>query len=105
MPQSRFNENTLDWIFRVMLAIGIYIICNGYFSWFQVKNQLVSPLIPESTVNLIFRDGNDLLFKASLWSSIWFLGGTWAYTFKKKKLSILLLMMVPVTYLLITSFA
>lgn len=88
MTETLRTEKQLDGICRVLMAAGMLVILAGYFSWFKTKRQLVSPLIPKSTVDTIYSDGSDIIFKACICAAVFFLCGLWAYTFQRKKIAI-----------------
>ena len=80
MPEISKREKRLDWICRILLSINLYVVIAGYITYFQTSYQLVSPLIPQSTVYKI----TDSYMKSSLAVSIFFLVGIWLYSFNKK---------------------
>jgi len=84
MTETKNGGIKLEWICRLLMTIDIGVILSGYFSWFQTKRQLVSPLIPRTTVFEIFSDVSDRDFKISMASALIFLVGLWLYSFKKK---------------------
>ena len=90
MTETRKNEKALDWICRGLMTLNIFAICETYISYFQVTQQLVSPLIPKSTVSEILYDTYNLTARAALISGVLFLTGLWFYSFKRKIVSIVL---------------
>ena len=88
----------LVWICRILMTLDVIIICAGYVSWFQAKQQLVSPLIPRSTIYSILADSGENSFKISLLAAVVFLAGLWFYSFKKIRAAIVLFTAVVVIY-------
>jgi hypothetical protein len=98
MPEISKKEKQLDWACRILMTTDVLFMLAGYLSFFQTKHQLVSPLIPTETVYRIFVDGGDEIMKASIIAAIIFLAGCWLYTFRLKKLSLLLFIISPVCF-------
>jgi len=89
MPEIRKSEKRIDWICRILMTLDIVVILSGYINWFQTRKQLVTPLIPRSTVYDIFSDSSDAYFTSSMIAAMVFLPGLWLYSFKKKKQALL----------------
>jgi hypothetical protein len=83
MAEISKRENQLQWICRILITINVLLICGGYISFFQMKYQLDTPLIPKSTVYQIFAESNGIIMKASIISAAILLTGLWFYSFKK----------------------
>ena len=98
MNETRKNEKVLDWICRGLMTLNIFAICGTYISYFQVKQQLVSPLIPQSTIAEILFDTYNLTARAALVCGALFLIGLWFYSFKRKIVSIILFGLSVVLY-------
>ena len=90
MAEISKKENQLQWICRILITVNVLLIIGGYISFFQTKSQLVSPLIPRSTIYQIFEDTGSIIMKASIISAVIFLAGLWFYSFNKKKVAIIL---------------
>jgi hypothetical protein len=94
MAETTKRKLTLEWICRIGITINLYYIVSGYIVYFQTKHQLITPLIPRSTLY----DITDHLMKASLIVSVCFLAGLWFYFFRKRVAAIVLLTASPVLY-------
>ena len=100
MSELSKRENQLDWACRILITLNVLIIVYGYFSFFNAQRQLMTPLIPKSTVyEILILSGNDFM-NMSLISAGLFLTGIWCYTFKKKKIAIVFLSFVIILFLL-----
>jgi hypothetical protein len=95
------REKQIEWACRILMTVDIIIISAGYVSFFQAKNQLMSPLIPKSTVYQISYDSNDTIMKASLISCGLFLIGLWFYSFKKKVVALILFSLAVIACMII----
>jgi hypothetical protein len=90
MAETSKGGKQLEWACRILMTADIIVIISGYLIWFQTKRQLVSPLIPRSTVYEIFSDSSDSYFKASLVAAAMFITGLWFWSFKKKIAAIII---------------
>jgi len=77
----------------------MFIILSGYLSWFQTKNQLVSPLIPESLTYQIFSDGGESYFRTSMIAGAVFLIGLLSYSFNKKTIALVIFVITALLFL------
>jgi hypothetical protein len=82
------GENQLDWACRILITIDLLLIVSGYIFYLQTKQQLISPLIPKSTVYQIVNDSH--IFEISLIVAIPYLAGLWFYFYKKRVVAIIL---------------
>ena len=89
MAEMSNKQKQLDWICRILITANVLAIVSGYISLHLGQQQLISPLIPESTLYHILKDSNNYTMKSSLVLAFTFLTGLWFYTFKKKKSAIL----------------
>jgi len=78
MVSTEKRDMQLEWVCRILITVDVIAVCGGYLSYFQTKNQLVSPLIPKSLVYQIMSDTH--VFVASLICAIPFLAGLWFYS-------------------------
>jgi hypothetical protein len=101
MPEISKKEKQIDWACRILITVDLLIVLAGYFSFLQAKWQLASPLIPKETINQILSDGTDVIMKASIIAGSIFLPGIWLYTFKRKKLALVLFIVAPIIYKLL----
>jgi hypothetical protein len=101
MTEITKKEKQLDWACRILMTIDLLLVVSGYLSWYQTKQQLVSPLIPRSTIAEVWLDNGDLLAKASMISAVLFLPGLWLYSFKKKIPALVFFAAVPVYFYLL----
>lgn len=83
------KEKRLRWYCRILMVIDSYLVVSGYIAWYQTQDQLVSPLIPRSTIDQILADSH--LIPASIAAAIFLLAGMLAFSFQNKKLTLLLL--------------
>lgn len=74
------NDSKFEWGCRIMLTIAMIRALSGYIVFIQTKDQLVSPLIPQSLIYEI----SDLHIIPSLVAGIFFLISLWFYFYKKK---------------------
>ncbi len=88
MAEINNRENRLNWICRILMTLDLVVVTAGYLSFFQAKQQLSSPLIPDSTRLQIISDA--YIFHASLLAAVFFLAGLWFYSFNKKGIAIVL---------------
>jgi hypothetical protein len=100
MPEISKREKQLDWVCRILITIDLYITVSGYISYFQTKRQLVSPLIPKSTLY----DISEIYMKAGLITGIGLMAGLWLYFFKKRIAAIILLCLAMFSYELVFLF-
>lgn len=103
MTETRKNENAIDWICRGLMTLNIFAICGTYISYFQVNQQLVSPLIPKSALSEIVYDTYNLTARAALICGVLFLTGLWFYSFKRKIVSIILFGLSIIFYKVMTN--
>jgi hypothetical protein len=92
------REKQIEWACRILMTADVFIIAAGYISYFQAEQQLISPLIPKSTVYQVLHDSNDVVMKASLISGGIFLSALWFYSFKKKIPALVLLALAAIFY-------
>ena len=92
------RENQLEWTCRILMTIDVIVILAGYLSYFQTKQQLISPLIPKSMVYQIMSDSGDVIMKISLISAIPFMTGLWLYSFKRKIAAVVLFGVTAILY-------
>ena len=95
------RDNQLEWACRILMTIDVFVLVAGYISIFQAQHQLVSPLIPESTVYRILADGNNVAMKASLISGGLFATGLWFYSFKKKVPAVILFGLAVIAWIIL----
>lgn len=95
------RENQLDWACRILITLDLVVILGGYFSYFQTRYQLVSPLIPQSTIDQIISDNVSIIMKASIVAAVIFLAGLWFYSFGKKSIALFLFLSSPVCFKLL----
>lgn len=98
MPEILKREKQIEWACRILMTADVVIILSGYLSWFRTKRQLVTPLVPRSTIFEIFNDGGDAYFKISIAAALIFLAGLWFYSFQKKMPAIILFSAVIVLF-------
>src|SRR3569832_2510578 len=98
MPETSKRENQISWACRILITFDMLENLAGYISFFNTKNQLVSPLIPNSTVYQIFADGGDSIMKSSMISAAIFIVGLWFYSFNKKILAIAFFAAAPICF-------
>lgn len=88
MSEKSNESKWINWSCRVLMVLDMLVVLSGYFIWFSTKNQLVSPLIPKSTVSEIFLDIADVQFRYAMLAALIFTAGLILYSFEKKFLSI-----------------
>ena len=44
------NEKTIEWVCRILISLQLFTVVRDYITLLQTKYQLVSPLIPQSTI-------------------------------------------------------
>ena len=88
MTELPKREMQIEWICRILITIDVFVVMVGYLSYFQAKHQLISPLIPTSTLSQILLDSH--IMEISCISAIPFLAGLWFYSFKRKVVAIIL---------------
>ena len=81
------------------MTVDVLIIAAGYISFFQAQRQLMSPLIPKSTVYQILDDSYTM--KMSLISAGLFIIGLWFYSFNKKIIAIVFFSIIIVLALIL----
>ena len=99
MSEKSNNSKWVDWSCRVLIVLDMLVVLSGYFIWFSTKNQLVSPLIPRSTVSEIFLDIADIRFKYAMIAAVIFTAGLILYSFEKKRLAIWFFLAVILAFL------
>ena len=80
------KEKGIEWACRILLTLHLYCIAGGYIAYIQVRQQLISPLIPENTVFQITHP----YYTASLICSGLFLFSIWLYFFNRKIIVIII---------------
>ncbi|MBL0271218.1 MAG: hypothetical protein KAX45_07690 [Chitinophagaceae bacterium] len=88
MAEISAYKKQIDWGCRILIVLDMLVVLSGYFSWFRTKYQLVSPLIPRSTVSEIFLDIADIQFKYAIVAAVIFTAGLLLYSFGKKILAL-----------------
>jgi hypothetical protein len=86
MAEISKREKQIAWVCRILMTVDVLVIAAGYISFFQAQRQLMSPLIPKSTVYQILDDSYTM--KMSLISAGLFIIGLWFYSFNKKIIAI-----------------
>jgi hypothetical protein len=82
--QEKINpKTTFDWIARALLTLQVLAIMSGYFNYVQLSFQLLSPLIPKSTISAIMLDSADPLIYRCIYMGLAFLISLWVYFFRK----------------------
>ena len=94
------REKQLDWVCKILISLDLYLTVSGYISYFQIKYQLTSPLIPRSTSY----DISEIYMKAGLFAGIGLLAGLWFYFFQKRIIAIILLCLAAFSYEIIFLF-
>ena len=84
MAQRSGNQKQVDWVCRVLFTLDIIIVVSGYWRYYQTRRQLVSPLIPKSTVYEIMEDFFPDYVTACFWAAALCLAGVWLFSFNKK---------------------
>ena len=102
MRQTGEKENWLNWACRLVIVFDVYLIISGYLAWYQVKRQLISPLIPRETIDQII--GDSQFFEASITAAIFFLAGILCYTFNKKIMALVCLGLAAIAHEVITRY-
>jgi hypothetical protein len=80
MPEISEKPTWKEWTCRILITLDLYLIAQGYASFFLAKHQLVSPLIPQS----LLYDISAIEMKESLATTIGLAIGLWFYFYKKK---------------------
>jgi len=88
------RDKQLEWGCRILITLDLYFVAAGYILYFQTNYQLVSPLIPRSTLY----DITDTIMKASLIATVGLLGGLWFYFFGKKLVAFILFSLTAIIY-------
>ncbi|MEI9807890.1 MAG: hypothetical protein WDO16_08475 [Bacteroidota bacterium] len=101
MPENAGREKQLQWVCRILMTINVLLLCSGYISFFQLKYQLDSPLIPKSTIYRIFADTDKMIMNASIFSGIIFIAGFWFYSFNKKVIAAVLFATCIICFMLL----
>ena len=92
------REKQVEWACRILITSDVLVIVAGYISYFQSKRQLMTPLIPKSTIYQILYDSNEIVMKACLLSACLFLSGLWFYSFKRKIPAVVLFSLAIISY-------
>ena len=85
------------------MTVDVIIIIGGYISFFQVKQQLTTPLIPEDIIANVYYDSSAGIITACLISAGIFLVGLWFYSFKRKVIATILFSIVVLVFSAIIS--
>ena len=83
MPETR--DKRVEWACRVLLTLQLILAIRGYIVFLQTEYQLVSPLIPQSTIYDISRP----YVTASLISGSLMFISLWLYFANKKVATII----------------
>lgn len=94
MPEISNREKTSEWVCRILITLDLYLAVSGYIAFFQTKYQLITPLIPRSTLYEI----SEIYMKAGLFTGIGLLAGLWFYFFRKRIIAIILLCLAAFSY-------
>ena len=74
------KEKIIEIVCRILISLQLLLVIRGYIAFLQTKNQLVSPLIPESAIY----DVSYTYVITSLIASGFMLVTLWLYFLKKK---------------------
>jgi len=77
---------SIEWVCRILLTLHLYCIAGGYIAFFQTRQQLVSPLIPENTLYQVTYS----YYTASLICLCLFLFSIWLYFLNRKIIVIII---------------
>jgi hypothetical protein len=94
VTQEQSRSTKLEWACRILLTVVLYRIASGYIVFIQTDYQLVSPLIPKSTIYEIARP----FMIASLLSCVVFMAALWFYFYKKRISTVVLAAVCIVGY-------
>lgn len=86
MPRT--EEKWLIWFCRALIIVDMLLVLSGYLSGFQVTGQLITPLVPGSTISQIISDS--YVFEASIAAAIFMTGGLICMSFGKNKAALVL---------------
>jgi len=102
MTEIKKPENSLEWICRILFSIAILLLISGYISIIQSRSQLISPLIPAKTIDMIIADSR--LYECSIGAGLLLLAGFWCYSFGKRKITAALLIAAVLVYQFLPAF-
>lgn len=89
MPEISKKKKQLEWACRILMTVDVLVIAAGYVTFLQAQRQLMTPLIPESTIYEIIINSGNFIMKMSLVSAGLFITGLWFYSFNKKIIAII----------------
>jgi hypothetical protein len=87
MPEISEKPTWKEWTCRILITLDLYFIAQGYADFFLTKHQLLSPLIPQSTLYEI----SAIEMKEGLATTIVLALGIWLYFLKKRSAAIIIL--------------
>jgi hypothetical protein len=88
------REKLTEWTCWLLLTVHFWFCASGYITYFQTKNQLTTPLIPESTILVI----SEPSFFSALSICGSFIISLWLYFFRKRIAVIILSAISIVAY-------
>jgi hypothetical protein len=94
------NSSNIDKASKVLLLINSVISILGYIAFLQTEHQLVSPLIPSSTVLEISKHS----IAASFSSSVLLIISLLFYFINKKILSIVISSLSLISYIILSNY-
>jgi hypothetical protein len=89
----------LEWPCRILLVINCLLSFLGYVAFIQAEHQLVSPIIPSSTVLQIARDS----IYASLPAAVLLLISLGFYFYQKRMVVIILSSLAIISYYVLSN--
>jgi hypothetical protein len=104
MAEISKKRNWVDWLFRILAALDLFLIINGYIAYYRVQRQLISPLIPKDTVNQVYYTIYEPVIKAGIITAILFLAGLLFYSFDKKTIANYFLGIAAIGYIVWTNW-
>ncbi len=87
MPEISEKPTWKEWACRALITLDLYLIAQGYASFFLTRHQLATPLIPQS----MLYDISTIEMKQGLATTIVLAAGLWLYFFKKRIAAIIIL--------------
>ena len=102
MQEITKRQNRIEWACRILMTADVFVLLWSYFNYYLVKWQLVSPLIPKSTIYQILFDDYDTTMKAVITAGLIFIAGLWFYSFNKKVIALILFSLTIVVFKILT---
>ena len=100
MPQTNSKPTGVEWACRTILTVHFLLVLTGYVNFIQTKYQLITPIIPKGTIELITTP----YWKISLGEGVLFILSLWLYFLRLRIIVLILSSIAVISYWVITTY-